>query len=76
MGFPGGSAVKNPSANAGDLGSVPGLGRFPQEGNDTPVFLPGKFHGQRSLVGYSPWGSQRVGYNRVTNTSYIFRLCI
>jgi len=33
MGFPGGSAVKNPSANAGDLGSVPGLGRFPQEGN-------------------------------------------
>ena len=27
----------------------------------TPVFLPGKFHGQRSLVGYSPWGSQRVG---------------
>ena len=28
-----------------------------------PVFLPGKFHGQRSLVGYSPWGSQTVGYN-------------
>ena len=26
-----------------------------------PVFLPGKFHGQRSPVGYSPWGSQRVG---------------
>ena len=22
----------------------------------TPVFMPGKFHGQRSLVGYSPWG--------------------
>ena len=22
----------------------------------TPVFLPGKFHGQRSLAGYSPWG--------------------
>ena len=22
----------------------------------TPVFLPGEFHGQRSLVGYSPWG--------------------
>jgi len=22
----------------------------------TPVFLPGKFHGRRSLVGYSPWG--------------------
>ena len=26
-------------------------------------FLPGKFHGQRSQVGYSPWGSQRVGHD-------------
>ena len=30
----------------------------------TPVFLPRKFHGQGSLVGYSPWGSQRVGHDR------------
>ena len=29
----------------------------------TPVFLPGKSHGQRSLVGYSPWGHKRVGHN-------------
>ena len=29
----------------------------------TPVFLPGKFHGQRSLVGYSPWGCKRIGHN-------------
>ena len=28
-----------------------------------PVFLPGEPHGQRSLVGYSPWGSQRVGHD-------------
>ena len=27
----------------------------------TPVFLPGEFHGQRSMVGYSPWGC-RVGH--------------
>ena len=27
-----------------------------KEMQPTPVFLPGKFHGQRSLVGYSPWG--------------------
>ena len=26
----------------------------------TPVFLPGKFHGQRSLVGYSPWGHKEL----------------
>ena len=32
----------------------------------TPVFLPGKSHGQRSLVGYSPWGCKRVGDDLVT----------
>ena len=41
-----------------DPGSIPGLGRYPGERNwqSTPIFLPGKFHGQRSLMGYSPWG--------------------
>ena len=34
-----------------------------------PVFLPGEFHGQRSLAGYSPWGQQRVRHDRVTNTN-------
>ena len=33
MGFPGGSAVMNPLANAGAVGSIPGLGRSPGEGN-------------------------------------------
>ena len=32
-GFPGGSAVKNPPANAGEAGLIPGLGRSPGEGN-------------------------------------------
>ena len=32
----------------------------------TPGFLPEKFHGQRSLAGYSPWGSQRVGHSWAT----------
>ena len=36
--------VENPPARAGDVGSIPGLERF-----------PGEFHGQRSLAGYSPW---------------------
>ena len=39
-GFPGGSVVKNPPANAGDLrdaGSIPGLGRSPGEGNCNPL---------------------------------------
>ena len=50
--------VKNPLADAGDLGSVLGSGRSPGKGiwQTTPEFLPRKLHGQRSLVGYSPWG--------------------
>ena len=55
MGFPGGSVVKNPLGNARDAGSIPELGRKRQA---TPVFLPGKFLGQKSLVGYSPWGQK------------------
>ena len=38
------------SCNVGDLGSIPGSGRSPREGNGNPL-LPGKFHGWRSLVG-------------------------
>ena len=37
VGFPGGSEVKAPACNAGDLGSIPGSGRFPGEGNDNPL---------------------------------------
>ena len=35
--FPGGSVVKNPPANAGDMGSIPGSGRSPEEGNGDPL---------------------------------------
>ena len=55
-GFPGGSDSKDLACNTGDLSSIPGWGRSPGEERGTPIFLPGKFHGQRSLVGYSPWG--------------------
>ena len=115
MGFPGDSEVKASACNAGDLGSIPRLGRSPGEGNGnplqysclenpmdgaawwaivhgftkswtrlsnfsalqycvdfchtltcirrrqwhpTPVLLPGKSHGWRSLVGCSPWGRE------------------
>ena len=50
MGFPGGALVKTPSANARDTGLIPGSERSPGGGNGTPVFLPGKSHGQRSLA--------------------------
>ena len=43
MGFPGGAAVKNPPANAGDprdANLIPGLGRFPGIGNGNPLQYP------------------------------------
>ena len=50
--------VKKYACNAGELGSIPGSGRFPgrREWQPIPVFLPGQSHGQRILVGYSPLG--------------------
>ena len=53
--------VKNLPVGTGDTrdpGSIPGLGRFPWRRKRPPsaVFLPGEAHGQRSPVGYGPWG--------------------
>ena len=49
-GFPGGSEVKNPPANAGDTGLIPGVEKIPwrRKWQTTPVVLIGKFHGQSS----------------------------
>ena len=66
-GFPGGSVVKNPPASAGHVISVPG-GEEPwrRKWQPTPVFLTGKSHEQRSLLGYSPWDCKRVRHDLVT----------
>ena len=37
MGFPGDSVVRNMPVSAGDAGSIPGTGRFPEEGNGNPL---------------------------------------
>ena len=60
--------VKNPPANAGDLGLIFWSRRSPGEGNGNPLQYScvEKFYGQRSLVGYSPWGHKRVGHNLTT----------
>ena len=57
LGFSGGSDVKEFAYSAGDMGLTSGSGRFPwrRKWQPTPVFLPGEFHGQRSLMSYSPW---------------------
>ena len=61
-GLPSGSVVWNPPANAGDAGLISGSVRSPGQGNgnSAPVFLPGKFHGQRSLEGCSSWGCKEL----------------
>ena len=48
--------------NAIDSGLTPGSeDSLEKEWLPTPVFLPGEFHGQRSLAGYSPWGRKESG---------------
>ena len=56
--------VKNPPGNAGDTrdsGLIPASGRSPGVGNGNlrQYCCPGKFHGQRSLVSYSPGGCKK-----------------
>ena len=58
--FPGGSAGKTSTCDVGDLGSLHGLGRSPRKGIGYPLQYSGMEnpHGQRSLVGYTPWVAQ------------------
>ena len=71
MGFPGGAVVKDSPASAGDArdpGSTPGLGD-PLESEMAPTpALPGKFHGQRSLVGCIPWHHKESDMTEHTHT--------
>ena len=58
--------VKNTSVNTGDIrsmGSIPGKIPWRRKRQLTPVFLPGKSHGQRNLVGHSPCGCKRVRHD-------------
>jgi len=60
--------IKNPPANAEDIRDaslIHGWGRFPGEGQwqPTPVFLPGKIHGQTSLGQLQSRGLHRVGHD-------------
>ena len=61
-GFPGGSEGKESACNAGDLISIPGLGRSPGEGNGYPLQYSclENLPGQRNLEGYNLWGRKEV----------------
>ena len=60
LGFPGGSAVNNPPANARRHGFNFWVGKIPwrRKWQPAPVFLPGNSNGQRNLAGYSPGGHE------------------
>ena len=75
LGFPGGSDGKESACNAGDLGLIPGLGRSLGKGHGNPLqysFLENP-HGQRSLVGYSPWGCQESDMTEQLSTEHIYK---
>ena len=61
-GFRCGSDGKESACNAGDPGLIPGSVKIPwrRKWQPTLVFLPGVFHGQRSLARYSPWGHKEL----------------
>ena len=69
-GFPGGSDGKESTCNMGDSGLIPGLRRFPwrREWLPTPVFLPGKSHGQ----GRNPWGHKESNMSEQPALSFSF----
>ena len=61
--------VKNPPANAGDLrdaGLIPGQEDPLEEGMANPLQYSGESHGQRSLVGYNPWGHKESDMTEAT----------
>ena len=68
------------AGDPGDVGLIPGEGHAPwnRSWQPTPVFLPGKSHGQRRLAGYSPWGHKRrhdlEAKQQQTTTMYIYYL--
>ena len=58
-------------------GFDPWVGKIPWRGawQPTPVFLPGKSYGQRSLVDYSPWGHKGAGDDLASKTRTDKALC-
>ena len=63
--------VKNLTANAEDLGSIPGSQRSPEVQNGNPGFSRQEYCGQRSLSGYSPWGRKESDTTERLSTRHI-----
>ena len=78
-GVPGGSVVKESTCRCRRHkrhGFDPWVGKilWSRKWQPTPVFLPGKFHGQRSLEGYKPWGHKELDMTEHTHTLDLYSL--
>ena len=75
MGFPDGSSGKESPSSEGDLDSIPGLGRLSGGGRSNPLQYSclENPHGQRSLVGYSPWGCKKSDMTERLSTAQPLR---
>ena len=85
MGFPGGASDKESACQCRRHKRHrfgPWVGKIPwrRKRQPTPVFLPGEHHGQRRLVGYSPWGckeldmTERARTHTHTNNIYFLKV--
>ena len=72
MGLPWWLSGKEPACQSRTCGFDPWVRKILWRGKwqATSVFLPGKSHGQRNLVGYSPWGGKRVGHDLTNNNNF------
>ena len=76
MGFPVGSDGKEFTCNEGDLGSIPELRKSPggEHGNPLQYSCLESLHGQRSLVGYNPWGCKESDMTERLNAAHVMQL--
>ena len=84
LGFPGGLVVKYPPADAGNMSSIPGLGRSPGEGNGNPLQysclgnpmvrrnLEGPIHGVSKRTGHELANKQEQQPCEITDTLSVF----
>ena len=78
QGFSSGSGIKESTCQCKKRRFDPWIGTIPwrRKWQPTPVFLPGKSHGQKSLVGYSPWSPKESNTTDPAHTHHLPRLLI
>ena len=78
LAFPGGSDGKEFACQCRRHGFDPWVRKIPRrrKWRPTPAFLPGKFHGQRRLADYRPWGSKEWDTTEHTHTYVCVCVCV